>query len=108
MMVIWSFKLTKRRLVAMVAAAGTLLCAIIILVAALKGGAEAAGPGGVRYNRIKTEADRIAFIGSFGWQVRGEPELVEEIVIPKEFSDVYQEYNALQAAQGLDLAKYCG
>lgn len=52
--------------------------------------------------------ERIAFLEQFGWVVDEEPVEVEEVVIPTEFSEVYENYNALQLEQGLDLKKYAG
>lgn len=52
--------------------------------------------------------ERIAFLGQFGWVVEEEPVAVEEVAIPAAFNDVYQNYNALQQEQGLDLTPYAG
>lgn len=49
---------------------------------------------------------RIAFLNSFGWETSVEPVEVKDVLIPKEFSDVYKSYNELQISQGLDLSKY--
>ncbi len=63
----------------------------------------------VQYSLSAGDAEgRIAFLQQFGWQVEEEPVSVEEIVIPTEFSDVYEAYNALQLEQGLDLKRYAG
>lgn len=32
----------------------------------------------------------------------------QEVRIPKEFNEVYQQYNAIQTSQGFDLTKYQG
>ncbi len=52
--------------------------------------------------------ERLAFISQFGWEVSQEPLEVREIIIPEDFDDVYEKYNALQLSQGLDLSKYAG
>lgn len=56
----------------------------------------------------KTNDQRIAFIGSFGWEVNPEAAEVMEVIIPKEFDDVYKEYNSIQKMQGCDLSQYAG
>lgn len=56
----------------------------------------------------KTNEQRMEFIGSFGWEVAAEPVEVMEVIIPKEFDEVYQEYNSIQKHQGCDLAGYAG
>ena len=62
--------------------------------------AESGGiPGGNDY-------ERIAFIESFGWKAGNVPVEIEEIRIPVEFDEAYEQYNALQREQGFDLRKY--
>ena len=53
-------------------------------------------------------SERLAFIRQFGWTVREEPEEIADILIPGEFDEVYEKYNAIQTAQGLDLSAYRG
>ena len=62
----------------------------------------------INFASIKTEEDRQQFISDFGIEVSGEP--IEELVtqLPKKFDAVYEEYNTIQLAQGLDLSKYKG
>ena len=52
------------------------------------------------------DADRTEFIGSFGWEVGDVPVKIEEIRIPVEFDEAYEQYNALQLEQGFDLRPY--
>ncbi len=56
----------------------------------------------------KTDEARAEFIESFGWEIEPAPAEVQEVIIPKEFDDVYKEYNAMQKLQGLDLEPYAG
>ena len=56
----------------------------------------------------KTAEQRIELLGAFGWEVQPEEAEIVEVLIPKEFDDVLEEYNAIQKAQGCDLKKYCG
>ncbi len=57
---------------------------------------------------VKTNEDRIAFLESYGWEVTSEPIAVEELLIPDEFNETYDEYLTLQSAQGFDLTAYTG
>lgn len=50
----------------------------------------------------------LTFISTFGWEVDEEPDEVREVIIPAEFDDVYNNYNAIQLKQGYDLKKYAG
>ena len=56
-----------------------------------------------------TDSSKIlTFISAFGWEVEEEPDEVREVIIPAEFDDVYNNYNAIQLKQGYDLQKYAG
>ena len=61
-----------------------------------------------KYDKIKTNDDRIAFLSQFGWQA--EPQVTEEVTmrIPTDFDKVMNAYNELQKKMGLDLSKYKG
>lgn len=62
----------------------------------------------VSYDTIRTAEDRIRFLNGFGWEVaQGEPETAE-VTVPARFDKVYESYNDLQKAQGLDLTRYRG
>ncbi|MBQ6000841.1 MAG: DUF4830 domain-containing protein [Clostridia bacterium] len=62
----------------------------------------------VRFTGIKTNEDRVGFLKQFGWDVEEAAIEVVQVTIPKQFDQVYLEYNALQKTQGLDLVKYQG
>lgn len=87
------------------------LLAIIVIVAAVllftqRG--ESADAAAVRSSVAKTNEDRVSFLNSLGWIVSDEPIEEQTVVIPKDFSEVYAEYNKLQQSQGFDLTKYAG
>ncbi|MCM1054581.1 MAG: DUF4830 domain-containing protein [Bacteroides sp.] len=46
------------------------------------------------------------FLEGFGWELDKRDYSRDEIIIPKEFSEVYERYNAIQLKQGYDLTKY--
>ena len=58
--------------------------------------------------KVKDNEDRVNFIKFFGWEVSPEPIEVVNVLIPKEFGDVYKNYNEIQKKQGLNLEKYKG
>ena len=62
----------------------------------------------VKYDKIKTEQDVVAFLQQFGWQVEGKAIEVKDVTVPAEFDKVYAGYNQVQLAQGLDLTRYKG
>ena len=93
-MVVMTAKLSKRKLIwalLIVAAVAALL------VLCLKN----PGDGG-------KNDDRLAFLSSFGYSVRGEPVQVQQVKIPSEPSEVFDRYNALQLSQGYDLRRFAG
>ena len=69
-----------------------------------------AAPTGAEIKRQngKTEEQRQEFITSLGWVVNSEPDEVVEVVIPKKFDEVFENYNSIQKEQGMDLSRYKG
>lgn len=113
-MMILTTKLTKKKLIAIVAVAAALLCILIIFagrsVSTSKGLEESTETveKTISYKNISTNEDRIAFLASCGWAVKEEPLESQEVRIPTEFNEVYQRYNELQVSQSFDLTKYSG
>ncbi len=63
----------------------------------------------VRQGEILTEnEDRIAYLRALGWEVTAEPVSRQEVIIPRSFSAVFENYNELQKQQGFDLSDYQG
>ena len=60
----------------------------------------------IRFDSIRTNEDRIAFLAQFGWEV--DPTPVEEVQVrlPADFDKIFIRYNNLQKQQGLDLGRY--
>ena len=56
----------------------------------------------------ETVTDRVTFAKSLGYSISEQYETKKEIVIPSVFSDVYENYNALQKNNGFDLSAYKG
>jgi hypothetical protein len=97
---IFTRKLNRKGLAVIFVVAGLVVCGVIALVGGLKSSSN--------YGLAETEADRIAFIKSFGWEIEDEEPEVSEVTIPREFDEVYLNYNLIQKAQGLDLWDYIG
>ena len=107
-MLIVTARLPRRKLAFSVAAAALVCCAAL----ALNFGGDAAqaamtsslpSPKGV-----KTNEDRVAYLEGYGWQVAQEPLATEELMIPEEMDESYDDYLALQTSQGFDLEQYAG
>ena len=60
----------------------------------------------IRFDGIKENSDRIAFIESFGVKVKEAPTEEKTFRIPADFDTVASGYNEIQKRQGLDLLRY--
>ena len=90
------------------AGAAAVLCCVSAILAfglTLRGRAVAVS---AEVKHIKTNDDRLAYLSGLGWQVSPQPMATEELLIPEEFADSYQDYLKLQADQGFDLTQYRG
>lgn len=74
----------------------------VIAVCAAAAHAGSAGIAGAE------NADRVHFLAECGWQVEEEPLSAQEVQIPTEFSDVYEQYNQLNQQAGFDLHAVAG
>ena len=62
----------------------------------------------IEYSGIDTEEERQTFFKQFGYEIESTPLEVAEVSIPEKFDSVYEAYNDIQKAQGLNLSKYQG
>jgi hypothetical protein len=60
------------------------------------------------FKNISSEQDMVNFLSHFGHNVDPKPIEVFEIEIPEEFNSVFESYNEIQRAQGLNLKRYLG
>jgi len=99
-MFIVTTKLNRKKALIITLAIALLLCSIILLAGrrdrALEG-TQVESAGGAR-----------AYLESLGWQVSTEPVEILEILIPREWNQVYEAYNAMQLEAGFDLTDYKG
>ena len=100
-MFVYTIKWNKTTALLIILIAALVICGIIFAIAA-SGGSSSSSV------KVKDNDDRLDFLASLNWEVEEQPISERKIIIPKEFSKVYTEYNNLQKAQGYDLSKYCG
>lgn len=108
-MLIVTAKIPRRKLALWTLAAVALCCcALLVNTGTLRTvqGQEASAV--VSPKDVKTNADRVAYLGEYGWQVKEEPLSTQELIIPREFDETYTDYLTLQSEQGFDLEKYAG
>ena len=121
-MLIVTAKVPKRKLAFGVALAAMACCCALVLNLGTSAVREVASPSVPDPKGVKTNEDRVAYLADFGWQVSPEPIATQEMLIPKEMDESYNEYLALQSGQvdiliiptgeqsgqGFDLEKYAG
>ena len=102
-MLIWTARISKKtKAVVAVILAGILAAAVILLAGRSHGGQDAAAW------QLDSNADRVAYLESMGWQVEAEPVETLQFLLPEELEEPYLTYNELQDAQGFDLSACCG
>lgn len=102
---VWSLRSTTIKFACVLALSFSALAALMVFIPSAS---KTQTISGISYANIYTNSDRVNFISQFGWTVDQEP--IEEIAVtvPSEFDSVYESYNDLQRAQGLNLLKYRG
>lgn len=96
---VFSVKANRKRILAVLAVVAIVVCGIIIIPKMVTAPMKHYG---------ETPAQRVEFLQSFGWAVSKEPIDSRDVMIPKEFNEVYAKYNVMQKAQGFDLKPYSG
>lgn len=100
-MFIVSMKMNRKKILA--TAIGVVLVLIgLVACVAMKGTGDSA-PTAAKPEKVEQTSDIIAFLKGYGWEVSPEPCEIEEVAIPTEFNDVYENYNVIQKKQGYDL-----
>ena len=113
-MFIYSAKLNKKKLAAILIGAAAVIL-ILILVLARGGHSETDHDAQrdeqlklLQSSRLETNEERLTLLTALGWDVSGQPAEEVEVRIPSEFSEVYEKYNLIQKEQGLNLEKHRG
>ena len=107
-MLIWTMKFDKKKAAFWVIMAALVIVGIILLLGARDSGAPAQRTSGKADAVAKTEKARVAYLADCGWTVETPAMKEETVLIPRSFSSVFENYNALQKQQGFDLSRYCG
>lgn len=105
-MFIFTTKFNKKKAIVAVLVLAAILIAIILIAASndRANAEETAALSAV----VKNNDQRINYLKALGWEVDKTALEEQNIVIPRDFSDVYKKYNEIQLAQGFDLSKYGG
>lgn len=107
-MLIVTAKVPRRKLAFGVALAALACCCALALNLTNSPSREVAATGGPSPKGVKSNEDRVEYLNAYGWEVAQEPIATQELLIPEEMDESYDEYLALQSGQGFDLTKYAG
>ena len=100
-MMIFSAKLTKAKLLTM-----ALVCSCLVLLLLIS-----LPSNDIQTStqiKSKTNEERIAFLKTYGWEVKKDAVEIADAVIPSVFDSTYDSYNKLQQQQGFDLSAHKG
>lgn len=98
-----TIKFNRKTAIGIILAVAVVLIALILIFS----GGESAD-GAFKSSKLTTTEDRVAFLKELGWEVDPKSETEQTVLIPREFTGVYLDYNKLQKQQGYDLEKYLG
>jgi len=114
-MFVYSAKMDKKKLAVLIVCILVVVLALVFVFSG-KDDEPGAGEDAVRAEqiellksaRLSSEEDMREMLTELGWQLSDTSAESDEVMIPSEFSEVYESYNDIQKAQGLDLEKYRG
>ncbi len=110
-MFVRSIKMSTLRLVSIAALAIIATLVLVILVPSATPSESVIAEGEtreIRFDKIKSDSDRVSFLSQFGYTVEETPIESVEVTVPKDFDKVFAAYNELQKENGLDLGRYKG
>ena len=99
---IYTFKLSKKHIVAAVLILAALVGLLILLIPG-----KAAAETGASVT-IKSPEDCVSYLNSLGYELDTATAETRKVQIPKTFDAVYEAYNQMQKECGFDLSKYAG
>lgn len=107
-MLIVTAKMPRRRMALGTAAAALLCCCALALNLGQGLSQEVSASAVPSPKGVKSNQDRIDYLEGYGWQVSEDPVATQELLIPEEMDESYDDYLALQSSQGFHLEKYAG
>lgn len=101
-MMFMTAKVDMKKILVVIGIIAALLVAVIWLFGGSDDTEATAAPA------VSTNDGRVKFLTDFGWDVTTSPVETSQVRIPRESTDVFDRYNALQKSQGYDLTQYAG
>ena len=106
-MFVCTLKASGLKFFAVVALSVSLLATAIGMLPAVSAASDVASVT-TDFRNISTEEEMVEFLKQFGHEVETKAVKTLEIDIPEEFNSVFEKYNEIQRAQGLNLKRYAG
>ncbi len=106
-MFVYTLKASGIKFFAVIAVSVALLATAIGILPSISAATDVASVT-TDFKNIKSEEDMVNFLAQFDYIVETKPITVYEIDIPQEFNSIYEKYNEIQRAQGLNLKRYTG
>ena len=101
-MMVMTAKVDKKKIALILTAVAVVIVALVLFLRSGDSSAPTAAPS------VATNDGRVKFLTSFGWDVANSPVESSQVRIPKEPTEVFERYNALQKSQGYDLSQFAG
>ena len=101
-MMVMTAKVQKKKILLILTAIAALILAAVLLVD--EGNGRSAPTGAT----LGSNEGRVQFLQDLGWEVAASPRETAQVTIPRETTQVFDRYNALQKSQGYDLSQYAG
>ena len=106
-MFVYTMKASGLKFFAVVALSVAILSLTISVLPAVNAASDVANVS-TDFKNISDESDMVNFLKQFGYETETNPVNVYELEIPEEFNTIYEKYNEIQRAQGLNLKRYSG
>lgn len=101
-MFVWTARLNRKKAIAAILGLGAVLAVVIGLF----------GTGKTDTTEtetlLRTNQDRVDYLGSWGWEVSPEPVETLQFLLPEKLTEPYLSYSDLQESQGFDFAACAG
>ena len=101
-MIMMTAKMDIKKILIILAAAALLIIGLLVIF----GGTEPAASAAT--TPVSGNDARVNFLKELGWDVSASPVESSQVRIPKEQTELYDRYNALQKSLGYDLSAYAG
>lgn len=106
-MFVYTMKASGLKFFAVVALSVALLTTAIGILPSVNAASDVASVT-TDFKNISNEEDMANFLSHFGYEIDLQSLNTYEIEIPEEFNSIYETYNEIQRAQGLNLKRYAG